>query len=228
LASAAQHGGATIYYDRQIVGVAPYDFAGAGIGVATVRAGAPTATRMLTDSGEPVLLFAADEPHFARGMQVDDPDGSFFYLYANTNRVGCSVDVLLARVPLEHMSERAHFRFWTGSQWSATLADARPIARSIPGALGSVSWNEHLQAYLSVWSDICTGGQVLALRSAPAPQGPWSEAVAVDLTPLGAQPDAYYGMAHPEFGRGREIVVTYFQPLDLVYGQMRLLRLTLP
>lgn len=221
-------GQATLYYDRQIVGVAPYDFTAAGIGVATVRDGAPSATRLVDAAGEPVLLFAADEPHFARGLAVGEADGTYFYLYANTRRAGCAVDVLLARVPTTRMAERGHYRFWDGSGWSAHLADARPIAASILGGLGSIGWNDHLRAYLSTWSDICTGGDTLLLRTAPAPQGPWGPAIAVDLAPLGAGADAYYGMVHPEFGRGRDLLVTYFQPLEEVYGQMRVVRLRLP
>jgi hypothetical protein len=221
-------GVATIYYDRQLAGVAPYDFADAGIGVATVRRDAASAERRLDANGDPVWLFAAGEPHFARGLRVDGPAGAFFYLYANTNRFTCAVDVLLARVPVAHMAERAQYRFWDGAGWSADLAAAVPVATGITAGLGSVAWNQHLGAYLSVWSDICTGGDKLALRTASAPQGPWSDATLVDLAPLGAGPAAYYGMQHPEFGRGAELLVSYFQPVGVVDGQMRLLRLTLP
>lgn len=221
-------GVATIYYDRQLAGVAPYDFTDAGIGVATVRRDAASAQRLLDANGEPVWLFAAGEPHFARGLRVDGPDGSFFYLYANTNRFACAVDVLLARVPVDGMADRTQYRFWDGAGWSAGLAAAVPVAKGITAGLGSVAWNQHLGAYLSVWSDICTGGDKLALRRAPAPQGPWSDATLVDLAPLGAGPAAYYGMQHPEFGNDAELLVSYFQPVGVVDGQMRLLRLKLP
>lgn len=219
---------ATWYYDRQIVGAAPYDFTSAGVGVATIHAGASAATRALDRRGKARLVFTADEPSFTRGLRIDEEDGAYFYAYATVNRQGCAVDVLLARVPVAQMAERARFRFWDGSGWAATLADAEPVVHAIAGGLGTVVWNEHLGAYLSLWSDLCTGGNVLMLRVAPAPQGPWSDALEIDIASLGASPDAYYGMTHPEFGREREILVSYFQPLAAVYGQMRLLRIELP
>ena len=219
---------AIVYYDRQFVGVAPYDFRDAGVGVAVVAAGAASARRLMDPQGEPVWVFHRDEPHFTRGMRVAGSEGDHFYLYASTGRLGCAVDVLLARVPVASMAEREHFRFWDGRGWVRDVDAAQPIARSIVGGLGSVAWNEHIGAYLSVWSDICTGGNQLALRWAPQPQGPWSDAVLVDLASLGAGPDAYYGMQHPEFGHGRELVVSYFQPVGVVDGQLRLLRLILP
>ncbi len=219
---------ATVYLDRQLVGTAPYDFAPAGVGLARIRRGDASAERLLTADGDALQLFAPDEPHFARGLRVEDSDTAYFYLYASVGRVGCAVDVLLARVPVTSLDKRSSYRFWDGRNWSADLEAARPVARQIRGGLGSVAWNEHLRAYLSVWSDICTGGSQLALRWAPQPHGPWSEAHDVDLRAFGAGPDAYYGMQHVEFGNDRELLVSYFQPVGVVDGQIRLLRLTLP
>lgn len=219
---------ALVYLDRQYVGIAPYDFAPAGVGLARIRRDGASAERLTTEDGEPLVLFAAHEPHFTRGLRVEDGGTAYFYLFANVGRLGCAVDVVLARVPTSSLADRASYRFWNGSGWSTDIAELRPVARGISGGLGSIAWNEYLQTYLSVWSDICTGGSRLALRRAPRPQGPWSDATYVDLGHLGAGPDAYYGMQHVEFGNGREVVVSYFQPVGVVDGQIRLLRLLFP
>lgn len=220
-------GVATVFYDRQRVGVAPYDFHAAGVGAATVRLGAAHAERVLRPDGEAAFVFSPDEPSFYRGFRGAGEDDGYFYVHAAVQRRGCAVDVLLGRVAIARMAERSAFLFWNGAGWSADLGGARPIAAGIVGGLGSIAWNDHLRAYLSVWNDLCTGGNQLLLRAAPVPQGPWSEPTVVDLEPFAARADAYYGTLHPAFGRGSELLLTYFQPLDDVYGQLRLLQLRL-
>lgn len=218
-------GTALVYYDRQYTGVAPYDFRPAGVGVATVRAGAAAAERALDERGEPRLLFQPDEPHFTRGLRVDIAEGSFFYSYAIIDRHDCSVDILAARVPLAHMDDRSHFRFWNGHTWTPDLRSAEPILNDILGGLGSVVWSPQLGRYIAAWNDLCTPGDWLQVRTAAAPQGPWSEPVGLDLAAFGALPDAYYATLHPELSQGDELLLSYFQPVGLVDGQIRLLRL---
>ena len=103
------------------------------------------------------------------------------------------------------MEDRAAWRFYDGSGWSSDLARARPILARVEGGLGSVAWNDHLGAYVSGINDICTGGSRFLMRTAPRPEGPWSEPAVVDLTPLGAGPEAYAGRLHPAFGSGRRM-----------------------
>lgn len=220
-------GVATVFYDRQRVGVAPYDFHPAGVGAATVRLGAAHAERVLRPDGEAALVFSPDEPSFYRGFRGAGADAANFYVHAAVHRRGCTVDVLLGRVPIARMAERDAFEFLSGVGWSTDLGSAIPVAAEIVGGLGSIAWNDHLRAYLSVWNDICTGGHQLLLRVAPTPQGPWSDPTVVDLAPFAARADAYYGTLHPAFSRGSKLLLSYFQPLDDVYGQLRLLQLRL-
>jgi hypothetical protein len=172
------------------------------------------------------LIFGATDPGFARGLAIHE-NPPRFYVYAGVNRQGCAVDVVAGRVELASMGNRSSYEFWDGSRWQPELAQAMPILERIPGGLGSVNWNTHLGQYLSGWSDICTGGRTFLMRTAPRPEGPWSGALAVDLARVGASPDAYYGLLHPEFGSGQSLLVTFFQPLEEVYGQIRVANLTL-
>jgi hypothetical protein len=217
---------AMLYYEKFVIGAAPYDFLRVGVGLARLRRGEATASRALDPNGMPRFIFGAREPGFARGVVVAE-DPARFYLYANVNRRECAVDVVVGRVELTRMAERASYEFWDGSDWVSEMSLAEPILTQVPGGLGSVIWNDHLGAYLSAWNDVCTGGRTLLMRTAKRPEGPWSPAFGVDLAPLGATRDAYYGLLHPEFGSGRSLLLTYFQPLGVVSGQIRVVRLTL-
>lgn len=218
---------ARLYYEAFVIGAAPYDFRRVGVGVARIRLGAMTATRDLDTDGEARFVFGAAEPGFARGVVVPE-EPPRFYVYANVNRVGCAVDVVAARVEVQRMHDRRSYEFWSGTGgWSAELSRAVPILRQVAGGLGSVMWNDHVGGYLSAWNDLCTGGRILVVRTAPRPEGPWSPPLGIDLGPLGATRDAYYGLLHPEFGSGRTVLLTYFQPVGDIHGQIRAVKLTL-
>lgn len=214
-------------YEKVQIGSAPYDFRHLGTGIATVRHGDTTAHRPTGPDGEPLLLFSADEPNFLRATLVGRGRRRTAYLYAVSNRQGCEVDILLARVDLARVFDRAAYDFWDGAGWSASLDRAAPILAGINGGLGSVTWNDHLGAYLSAFNDICTGGDVLVLRRAPRPEGPWSEPVTIDLAPLGATPDAYAGQIHASLGSGHAPFFTYYQPDPREIGRVRLGRIHL-
>jgi hypothetical protein len=99
----------------------------------------------------------------------------------------------------------------------------------VEGGLGSVAWNEYLGTYISGNNDICTGGSRFLIRTAPRPEGPWSEPAVVDLAPLGAGPEAYAGRLHPVFGAGQRIVISFYEPRvenDEVVGRVHLARVT--
>jgi hypothetical protein len=221
-----ERGAARLYYEKFIIGAAPYDFRRVGVGVARLAADDVVATRHTEADGTPRMIFGAAEPGFARGLVVNE-DRERFYLFANVNRHACAVDVVAGRVEIAKMGDRASYEFWDGSTWVGDLQAAAPILEQIPGGLGSVMWNDALGSYLSAWSDICTGGRTLFMRVSPRPQGPWSAALGVDLAPLGATRDAYYGLLHAEFGNGRNLLLTYFQPIGDIYGQIRAVKLTL-
>lgn len=222
----ARGDGALLYYEKFIIGAAPYDFRRVGVGLADLPNGGESAERRLDGDGEPQLIFGASEPGFARGLIVSE-DRARFYVFANVNRQSCAVDVVSGRVDIEAMHQRERYEFWNGSSWTATLDEALPILEQIPGGLGSVTWNDYLGQYLAAWNDLCTGGRTLLVRTAPQPQGPWSRPLSVDLSSVGATREAYYGLLHPEFGNGRSLLLSYYQPLRETYGQIRLIRLTL-
>ncbi len=220
-------GTALHYYEKVWVGSAPYDFEHLGTGIADVQYKSTRAHRPPGDDGEPLLIFRPDEPNYLRAIRVAEDSGPYIYLYASANRRECKVDVLAARVPLVAAFERGAYEFWNGNGWTGDIAGTVPILASVVGGLGSVTWSEHLGHYVSAFNDICSGGTHLLVRTAPRPEGPWSEPTAIDLRPLGATKDAYAGQIHGSLSDGRNIVFTFYQPQELGVGRVRLGRIVL-
>ncbi len=214
-------------YEKVRIGSASYDFEHLGTGIAIVRKGETTAHRVLDPGGEPLLLFGPDEPNFLRAVEVEEGPHIFIYLYAVTNRQECSVDIMLARVELASVLEPSAYQFWNGDGWSSSLDQAAPILRQIAGGLGSVTWNDYLGQYLSAFNDFCTGDTSLVLRTAPRPEGPWSEPVAADLAAFGRGEGAYAGQVHSSLGTGRDVVFTFYQQKASGIGRLRVGRLRL-
>lgn len=216
-------------YEKVLVSSASYDFRHLGTGVAYIERGDTTASRPIGPDGEPLLLFAPDEPNFLRAVAVREGSTTRAYLFAVANRNECNVDILVARVDLADFAQRSAYEFWTGDGWSSSLADAKPALQQIPGGLGSVTWNDHLQGYLSAFNDLCSGGGQLVLRTAPRPEGPWSEVVAADISALGASDGSYAGQIHSSLGSGRYPVFTFYQtlPIEQGIGRVRMGRLHL-
>jgi hypothetical protein len=220
-------GEAIVYYDSFIIGSAPYDFERLGTGLARFREGDFVAQRVLQADGKPSKVFGADEPNFTTGVLVREEPAPMIYLFATTDPVLCDIDVLIARVPLAQATDRNAYNFWDGSTWVADLAAAKPVLDDVEGGIGSVMWNDYLGSYLSGTSGLCTGGSKFYMRTAPRPEGPWSEPVKIDLAPLAATPDSYAGIFHPELGNGRRLVISFYVPKGAFEGRLRLALITL-
>lgn len=216
-------------YEKVLAGVAPYDFTHLGTGLAELRADGTVARRLTGPDGLPLMLFDRDQPNFLNAVVASVDGAPHVFAYALRRRHSCLVDVLVARAPAAAMERRDAWRFHDGSGWSGDLQHARPILSKIEGGLGSVAWNEYLGAYISGTSSICTGGTRFLVRTAPKPEGPWSEPAVIDLAPLGAGPDAYAGLIHPALGDRRRIVISFYAPRvenDEVVGSVHLARVT--
>ncbi len=214
-------------YEKVRIGSAPYDFQHLGTGLAIVRHGETRAHRVLGPEGAPLMLFGPDEPNFLRAVEVEDGSRVRIYLFAVTNREECNVDILLSRVDLATALDRDTYEYWNGDGWSDSLDQAVPILHQVVGGLGSVTWNDHLQQFLSAFNDICTGGDSLVLRTSPRPEGPWSQPTFVDLAPFGAAEGAYAGQIHTSLESGQDVIFTFYQPLALGVGRLRMGRLHL-
>ena len=227
---ATEDGRIFTYYETVIAGVGPYDLQRVATGLAIVEPGSTVAGRLLDADDEAVVLFGYHEPNYLHALAVTEAEGTFVYLYAAVGRRDCDVDVVVARVPIAQITERAAYRFWDGGAWSDDVADSQPILVGIAGGLGSVTWSDYLGSYISGFLGICTPGAQFLLRTAALPQGPWSEATAIDLRRVGADRESYAGRLHPVLSHGRRLVISFYRPEirdETIAGRIHLAELRL-
>lgn len=185
-----------------------------------VARGAPTDlefTRIERD-GSTIFWEKADDrrdPHFGSAVRVD-PHSDYVYVYgAETTEAGYD-DCYVARVDEESVGTPASYEYYDGEGgWSTVLDDARPVFYGMPNEM-SVSYNEHLESYLAVYSLDQTGHVVG--RTAPNPWGPWEAPVILwTVDPaherLASHVPTYAGKEHPELAvdGGRTIYITYVE-----------------
>src|SRR5262249_40240211 len=164
--------------------------------VSTELAIAPAGSTIAQRAG---TLFARPEPQFMQAAMVHD---GRLYLYACAVSGSCEV----TRAPLSSAMQRSAYEFFTATGWSTSLSN---LASSVPGSTSgfSVAWNEYLNQFVSALSPGFSS-RVL-LRTAPSPEGPWS-----DTSLAISAPSSIYGVyQHPELQQqgGKRIVLTYYR-----------------
>jgi len=162
-------------------------------------------------------LFSEDEPGWgAAGLRV----AADMYVYA-CDSDSADKPCLLARVPYAQATERAQYRFWSGQGWSEDWRSAVPVFTG--SSLFSVHFNTYLDSYLA-WYMAGLGGAI-HLRTAPAPEGPWSKASIMGNGLPAWQNWNYALIAHPEWSRegGRVEILSYTHPAAAFDDETRLL-----
>ena len=99
--------------------------------------------------------------------------------------------------------------WWCGDRWAVDCGGAPAVVISTRAPELSVHADRRLARCVMVQSE-GYGASTLALRTAPAPQGPWSDVVSFFRPPesLAEQAFVYAGKAHPEL-TGASLVATY-------------------
>jgi hypothetical protein len=198
-------------------GVLNYQFIGTGF--ARLPAGSTTAVR----DGD--YIFRNPEPSFDKAFRFGDD----LYLYGGFNDGSRNQAVAVARVPVTQYAERSAYRFWNGSAWVDDVTQATGVMTDIPGGM-SVSYNKYLQQYIAVHSGIFSSR--IYIRTAPRPEGPWSQPIELMTGQASASTDTpynYSALEHPELSRddGRTIIVSYARPLqDFLEGEVRVAEVT--
>jgi hypothetical protein len=207
--------GALVFYSKLFVHPGELNYEQIGVGLARVDARETVAKR------DPGLIFRAPEPAFDSGALVVGAD---VYVYGCTPDGSLDFPCLVARAPLARAGDRAAYRFWDGDDWTSELGAAKPVLRGPSSGL-TVSRNAHIGQYLAVYSEIFSN-RVL-VRTAPRPEGPWSEPVEAFKSPAPPQGTNYAAREHPELARedGRTIFVSYYHPKSSLSGEMRLAEL---
>jgi serine/threonine protein kinase len=183
------------------------------------RADAPAVRPLFRPgSDEPTLLFGADEPPWGSAALAI---GDWLYVYGCEQAArNLEVPCRLARVPPDRVLERAEWRFYTGTSWSADWRAAKPVVNT--NAQMSVTWNDYLRKYVAVYTRLLSS--LLGIRTADRPEGPWSEEIIVEgFPPLAAWPWLGHGFVHPELARdgGRVQTVTYSRAIGIAGNEIR-------
>jgi hypothetical protein len=217
-------GGRTLVLYQRIRRSNGSGFNSQGIGIARVAPGTTTATR------DPEMLFTPPEPLFGSGgTLVED---RYVYLYECSIigflNMGCKV----ARAERAKADQKSAYLFYDGKNWVSDIAAAQVVMEHSSAGV-SVSWNAYLGRYLAVHSEILSNR--IQLRTAAAPEGPWSEPVTIESSATGILPATgqgatnYLAQEHLELSStdGKTIVVGYSRPTAPFRGEIRLARVTL-
>ncbi len=216
---------ALIFYHKIYAEPGEFNFEGFGTSIAVWNnfEEPPERPVFKPEAEHPTMMFEKDEPSFGSAAVVVD---DFMYVYA------CDLDWVVkpckvARVPLVDALDRSHWEYWAGSDgWVADLEQAASVFDG--NDMMTVSWNSYLNSYLAIYSQPLDAK--VMMRTAPAPEGPWSaEAKVFDAEKPEEGEWVYDALAHPEYQRenGRIIYVTYTRNTGFLQSEMRLVEVEL-
>ncbi|MDD2805412.1 MAG: DUF4185 domain-containing protein [Elusimicrobiales bacterium] len=186
-------------------GPEPYDYFRVGQGVAA--SAGPAGPYLKARAGARYSLWNDIEPAFGSALYADE-DG-WIYVYGRALTAPGEYAARLARVKPDGLAAREKYDYYSAEAatgaWTKDISEAADVLPGMPEEF-SVSYNEHLKAYLAVYSDP-EGGRALA-RLAPNPWGPWGEPA--PLLPCAKEDYCYGAKEQPGFAAegGKKIFVT--------------------
>jgi hypothetical protein len=155
-------------------------------------------------------MFSQNEPTFGSTAVISN---GVLYVYGCGNDTnGLDKGCRLAKVNPATVQDRTTWTFYAGGgRWSSSVSDAVPVFNGLD--ILSVSWNNYLQRYIAVYSSLFS--QNVMLRTASAPEGPWSDELHAFTALSPASGNTYDAQAHSEFDAngGQTIYVTYSRGL---------------
>jgi len=200
---------ALVFY--QIVSAQPgnFNFQTVGYSIATWQnfADLPQRPTINPTAEHPDLLFSENQPSFGSAALIA---GDTLYVYGCYSSL-LSVACVLGRVDLgADVTDLSQWTYYAGNgNWSSKLGDAMWVFTA--NHILNVSWNDYLQRYVAVYNHPLSGDVVI--RTAPAPEGPWSAEVTAfeALQPAAGQSPVDDAQAHPEYNvnGGQTMFVTY-------------------
>jgi hypothetical protein len=133
----------------------------------------------------------------------------------------------VARAPVKRAPDATAWAAWDGGAWSSDLGQAAAVLHGPPGDL-SISYNRSRGAFLAVYSGIFSNQ--IQLRTAPRPEGPWSEARPLFEALAPVSGNDYAGKEHPELAGdgGAQLIVSYARSTGAFAGEVRLAQVALP
>ncbi|RMH00905.1 MAG: DUF4185 domain-containing protein [Planctomycetota bacterium] len=135
------------------------------------------------------------------------PDG-FVYVYG-VQEDPLNKKAIVARVPRADFARFDRWRFWDGGGWSPNFDDSRPVASRISTEMSVTPLPDG--RFLMVFM-LDTISRHVAVRTAPAPEGPWSDFTIVYTAPVRPDPPGlftYHAKAHPHLSEPGELLISY-------------------
>ena len=135
--------------------------------------------------------------NFQAGWPVAAGDG---YIYVMCNMAGRVGDAYMMRVLKADILTKSAYRYWNGSSWDTSATNAVkifPDTAHSNSPVGEPCFYFHAPSstYIAAYLDPAAGGFVL--RTAPAPQGPWSSKHTFLSGTAFGYADMYGGFIHP-------------------------------
>lgn len=197
-----------VFYQKIRVGPGMLNFRVAGHSLAVWHEMTQPARRPFLgqQQDDQTLMFGPDEPGFGSAAVVSD---KMLYVFG-CDRVGPAMPCRLARVPLDQaLDPTAWLYYGTDGTWQTKVSASIPVFDG--NDMMSVSFNPFLGRFIVVYSQPMS--TAVMVRTAPAPQGPWSAPVEAfeAKKPVSETGWIYDALAHPEYARegGRQIFITY-------------------
>lgn len=168
------------------------------------------------ETEEPTLLFQGDDPRLGTAAVLHD---GWLYAYR------CENECRLGRVSPSDALKRDAWTFYAGDgRWSPDQRDAEVVTTA--AQITSIRWHEALNRFLAIYAD----GEKVVMRSAPTPEGPWSEAVEL-FEPLHHEDEGhvYDAIEHAELASpdSRTLYVSYSRRGGFFLSEMRLVEVRL-
>jgi hypothetical protein len=170
----------------------PHVFINEGTYVADMVNNANTLVRT---GGNEVAIHAGD----ARGMTSGSLYHTDGYIYLYSTGVLASLHHKISRVLRTQYKTPGSYQYWDGDSWVADITQAKYIVmggRGYDGLGGmaglTVSWNAYLDKFVMVHSHAKIGPyqDTVCIRTADAPQGPWSLPAKIKSVP-DSEPTVY-------------------------------------
>jgi hypothetical protein len=165
-------------------------------------------------SGHPDLMFSSTETGFGSAAVISN---GTLYVYGCHHNDGRDKSCQVARVSPGSVQDKTAWIYYAGSGvWASDENAAVPVFTGLD--IMSVAWNNYLQRYVAVYNQLTT--QNVVMRTAPAPEGPWSDELVLFQSLLnsdGSGGNAYDAQAHSEFDAhgGQTIYVTYSNSMSV-------------
>lgn len=198
-----------VFYAKLLQRPGALDVTVLGTSIAAWDADLPTQAKrpiVRPDSHEPTLLFQDGDPEFAAAALAEGDDLLAFTCEGD----GFDKPCRLARAPLADALTREAWRFYAGDgAWSRAAGEAEALFQGAP--MMTVHRHPASGQYVAVYAE--PASTRIVLRTAPAPEGPWSDAAELHRprTPLAAT-TIYGALLHPELARdgGATDYLTYY------------------